>query len=68
MLTSLSLMRASDLYSRVSGTIVGFGALIPIAIAGVLYLARGGVDDATALLNSAEPLAVPPVAAGSTNA
>ena len=55
-LTGLSLMRANDLYSRISGTVVGLGALIPIGIAGVLYLTRGGFADQEALLNRAEPL------------
>ena len=41
-LIGLSLMRSADLYSRVSGTLVGLGAFIPVAIAGVLYLRRGG--------------------------
>ena len=63
-LTSLSLMRSHDLYSRVSGGIVGFGALIPVGIAGVLYLARGGFADPAPLLNRAKPLVqVAPVAA-----
>jgi len=55
-LISLSLMRSADLYSRISGTLVGLGALIPVGIAGLLYLARGGFADQAALLNSAEPL------------
>jgi membrane protease YdiL (CAAX protease family) len=60
-LSSLSLLRAGDIYSRVSGAIVGFGALIPIAIAGVLYLSRGGFGDDTALVNRAQPLVETPV-------
>jgi hypothetical protein len=32
-LSSLSLMRASDLYSRISGTVVGLAALIPLCVA-----------------------------------
>ena len=55
-LISLSLMRSPDLYSRVSGTLVGLGALIPVGIAGVLYVMRGGFVDGTALLNRAEPV------------
>jgi Type II CAAX prenyl endopeptidase Rce1-like len=62
-LISLSLMRSPDLYSRVSGTLVGCGALIPVGIAGALYLARGGFADPSALLNRAKPLVeAPPVA------
>ena len=55
-LTSLSLMRSEDLYTRISGGVVGFAAFIPVAIAGVLYLRRGAFADETALLNSAQPL------------
>jgi membrane protease YdiL (CAAX protease family) len=60
-LSSLSLMRSTDLYSRLSGAIVGFGAMIPVGIAGTLYLARRGFVDDTALLNRAEPFVEPPV-------
>src|ERR1700736_1306234 len=49
-------MRANDLYSRISATVVGLGALIPIGTAGVLYLTRGGFAEQEALLNRAEPL------------
>ncbi len=55
-LSSLSLMRAGDLYSRVSGTIVGLAAFIPLGIAGVMYLTRGGFTDQEAVLNRAAPL------------
>ena len=56
-LISLSLMRSPDLYSRVSGAMVGLGAFFVVGIAGVFYLARGGFADPAALLNRAEPLA-----------
>ena len=62
-LTSLSLIRSEDFYTRISGGVVGFAAVIPVAIAGVLYLRRGGFAGETALLNSAQPLAEPPVIA-----
>jgi len=65
-LIGLSLMRSADLYSRVSGTLVGLGAFIPVAIAGVLYLRRGGFAEPSALLNRAEPLALPPPAVAAT--
>jgi Type II CAAX prenyl endopeptidase Rce1-like len=55
-LTSLSLMRSEDLYTRISGGVVGFAAVIPVAVAGILYLRRGGFADEAALLNSAQPL------------
>ena len=46
-LISLSLMRSAGAYNRISGAVVGLGALIPIGIAGILYLARGGFADET---------------------
>ena len=62
-LTSLSLMRSEDLYTRISGGLVGFAAVIPVAVAGVLYLRRGAFADETELLNSGQPLAEPSVIA-----
>ena len=50
-LISMLLLRSSSLYFRVSGAVVGAGALIPLAIAGVLYLARGGFEPAETMLN-----------------
>ena len=61
-LSSLSLMRAGDLYSRVSGTIVGLAAFIPLGIAGLMYATRGGFADQEVLLNRAAPLVEHPVA------
>jgi membrane protease YdiL (CAAX protease family) len=52
-LISLLLLRSSSLYFRVSGAMVGAGALIPLAFAGVMYLARGGFEPAAPMLNSA---------------
>jgi len=51
-LISLLLLRSSSLYFRVSGAVVGAGALIPLAFAGVMYLARGGFEPAAPMLNS----------------
>ena len=51
-LTSLSLMRSQDLYTRISGGLVGFAAVIPVAVAGVLYLRRGAFADETASAQS----------------
>ncbi len=62
-LTSLSLMRSQDLYTRISGGLVGFAAAIPVLVAGLLYLKRGSFADETALLNSAQPLVEPAVVA-----
>ncbi len=59
-LTSLSLMRSENLYTRISGGLVGFAAVIPVAVAGILYLRRGAFADETELLNSAQPLSEPP--------
>lgn len=56
-LTSLSLVRSGDLYMRISGSLVGFAAVIPVAIAGVFYLKRGAFADERPLLNAAQPLA-----------
>ena len=55
-LTSLSLMRSGSLYTRISGGLVGFAAIIPVAVAGILYLKRGAFADEADLLNRAEPL------------
>ena len=60
-LTSLSLMRSEDLYTRISGGVVGFAAVIPVAVAGILYLRRGAFADEAPLLNSAQALAAPAV-------
>ena len=67
-LISLLLLRSSSLYFRVSGAVVGAGALIPLAFAGVMYLARGGFEPAGAMLNSAvtEEEAKAEAAAGET--
>ncbi len=60
-LTSLSLMRSQDLYTRISGAVVGFAAAILVAVAGLLYLRRGRFADETDLLNRAQPLVEPSV-------
>jgi membrane protease YdiL (CAAX protease family) len=54
-LSGLLLIHSSSLYLRVSGLLVGGAALIPLCIAGVFYLARGGFEPAEALLNRAVP-------------
>ncbi len=55
-LSGLSLMRSADWYSRISGTVVGLGALIPVAIAGIVYVWRGSFAEAAPLVNGAAPL------------
>jgi len=52
-LISMLLLRSTSLYFRLSGAVVGAGALIPLAVAGVMYLARGGFEPADAMLNGA---------------
>jgi hypothetical protein len=56
LLISLFLLRSGSLYFRISGAVVGAGVLIPLAIAGVFYLARHRFEADEALLNRAEPL------------
>jgi membrane protease YdiL (CAAX protease family) len=58
-LISTSLLRSNGAYLRVSGAIVGAGALIPLAIAGIIYLSRGGFVTDESLLNGARPLIAP---------
>ena len=60
-LISTSLLRSHGAYLRLSGAIVGGAALIPLAIAAVSYISRGGFTADPHLLNSARPLGVPPV-------
>jgi membrane protease YdiL (CAAX protease family) len=54
-LSSLLLVHSSSLYLRASGLITSGAALIPLTIAGVMYLARGGFVPSEALLNRAVP-------------
>ncbi len=58
-LISTSLLRSHGAYLRVSGAIVGGGALIPLGVAAFFYLSRGGFETGTALLNSAHPIGGP---------
>jgi len=62
LLISLFLLRSGSLYFRISGALVGAGVLIPLGIAGALYVSRRRFQADEALLNRAEPL-VPTVAA-----
>ncbi len=67
-LISTSLLRSHGAYLRVSGAIVGGGALIPLGVAAFFYLSRGGFETDASLLNSARPIGGPQVEAapGST--
>jgi membrane protease YdiL (CAAX protease family) len=56
LLISMILLRSGSLYFRVSGAIVGAGALIPLGIAVVSYLSRRGFVADESLLNRAAPL------------
>ena len=60
-LISTSLLRSHGAYLRVSGAIVGGAALIPLAIAAISYISRGGFVADASLLNSARPIGGPPV-------
>ena len=59
-LISTSLLRSHGAYLRVSGAVVGGAALIPLAIAALSYISRGGFAADTSLLNSARPVGAPP--------
>ncbi len=50
-LISTSLLRSHGAYLRISGAIVGGGALIPLVIATIFYLSRGGFETDASLLN-----------------
>ena len=58
-LISTSLLRSNGAYLRVSGAIVGGAALIPLAIAAISYISRGGFETDPRLLNSARPIGGP---------
>ncbi len=62
-LISTSLLRSHGAYLRVSGAVVGGAALIPLAIAAVSYISRGGFVTDASLLNSARPIGGPPMEA-----
>jgi membrane protease YdiL (CAAX protease family) len=60
-LISTSLMRTQGTYLRLSGAIVGGAALIPLAVAAILYVTHGGFVTDPTLLNSAQLLGGPAV-------
>jgi membrane protease YdiL (CAAX protease family) len=55
-LISISLLRSHGAYLRVSGAVVGGAALIPLAIAAISYISRGGFVTEASLLNRARPI------------
>ena len=60
-LISTSLLRSHGAYLRISGAVVGGGALIPLAIAAISYVSRGGFVTDESLLNKATPIGGPPM-------
>src|SRR5579862_8644409 len=58
-LISTSLLRSHGVYLVVSGALVGGAALIPLAIAAISYISRGGFVVDGSLLNRAHPLGGP---------
>jgi hypothetical protein len=58
-LISTSLLRSHGAYLRVSGAIVGGAAVIPLVIAALLYLKRGGFEADASVLNGALPIVGP---------
>jgi membrane protease YdiL (CAAX protease family) len=60
-LISTSLLRSHGAYLRISGAIVGGGALIPLAIAAISYASSGGFVVDESLLNKAKPIGGPPM-------
>jgi membrane protease YdiL (CAAX protease family) len=60
-LISTSLLRSHGAYLRFSGALVGGAALIPLAVAAVSYISRGGFVADASLLNAARPLGGPPI-------
>jgi hypothetical protein len=54
-LVGLLLIRSDNSYFKISGLIVGLAAVVPMAISGALYLARGRFENVQDLLNEAEP-------------
>ena len=56
-LVGLLLVRSDVLYFKISGIVVGAAAVVPLAIAGVLYLTRGGFVEDETVLNRAAPKA-----------
>ncbi len=56
LLISLFLLRSENAYFRVSGALVGAGALIPLLISGGFYLARRRFEVDEPLVNRSEPL------------
>jgi membrane protease YdiL (CAAX protease family) len=58
-LISTSLLRSHGAYLRISGAVMGCAALIPLAIAAISYISRGGFVVDESLLNRARPIGGP---------
>jgi membrane protease YdiL (CAAX protease family) len=54
-LVGMLLIRSDNLYYKVSGIVVGFAAVAPLAWSGISYLVRGRFEPVEDLLNRAEP-------------
>jgi membrane protease YdiL (CAAX protease family) len=67
-LISTSLIRSHGAYLRFSGVIVGGAALIPLAIAAISYISRGGFEADASLLNRTRPVGGPPMDTASAEA
>jgi membrane protease YdiL (CAAX protease family) len=52
-LVGMLLIRSDNLYYKISGIVVGFAAVAPLAWSGIFYLARGRFEPVNDLLNSA---------------
>jgi membrane protease YdiL (CAAX protease family) len=55
-LVGMLLIRSDNLYYKISGIVVGFAAVAPLAWSGISYLTRGRFEPVSDLLNSAVPL------------
>jgi hypothetical protein len=60
------LIRSHGAYLRLSGAIVGGAALIPLAIAAISYVSRGGFEADASLLNRTRPVGGPPMDAAAS--
>jgi membrane protease YdiL (CAAX protease family) len=60
MYSAMLLVRSHNLYLRLSGAAAAGLVVLPVAVALIAYLRRGGFEPATGLLNSDEPAPVEP--------
>jgi membrane protease YdiL (CAAX protease family) len=57
-LVGMLLIRSDNLYFKISGIVVGLAAVVPLAVSGARYLARGHFENVDDLLNEAKPIAI----------